>query len=365
MSKISEKISSKWRGLNNRAKRRFKVVCYSAASLALVVLFGAFYQSPTDLKDPATVFEETKRNSTGANAYLNQTSEANLAAKVASASHLSIENNVAERLISITTKEELAQTDETVITKPILSVDDSNNAITRYVAVDGDTASGIAGKFGITAQTVKWANNLLAEAVDPGATLLIPVVDGVVYTVKEGDTIDSIVEKYGGSASAVLSQNNLAGGLKVGEAIVIPDGVLPTNERPGYNANSGTTRFSYASSAYTLNIGTSKAGNNYSYGYCTWYAYNRRVELGMPAYRSLGNANTWDNRARAAGITVSNIPIPGAIFQTDSGYYGHVGIVESVNSDGTINISDMNGIAGWNRVGFKNNVSPYGYLYIY
>jgi surface antigen len=79
----------------------------------------------------------------------------------------------------------------------------------------------------------------------------------------------------------------------------------------------------------------------------------------------LGNANTWDDRSRAAGITVSSKPIPGAIFQTDAGYYGHVGIVESVNADGTINISDMNGIAGWNRVGFRNNVSPYSYVYIY
>jgi surface antigen len=78
-----------------------------------------------------------------------------------------------------------------------------------------------------------------------------------------------------------------------------------------------------------------------------------------------GNANTWDSSARGAGYTVSRTPRAGAVFQTDSGYYGHVGIVESVNPDGTINISDMNGIAGWNRVGYKNNVSPGGYWFIY
>ena len=66
----------------------------------------------------------------------------------------------------------------------------------------------------------------------------------------------------------------------------------------------------------------------------------------------LGNASTWDN-ALAGSFVINRTPAAGAVFQTDTGYYGHVGIVDSVNADGTITISDMNGIAGWGRVGTK------------
>jgi hypothetical protein len=34
----------------------------------------------------------------------------------------------------------------------------------------------------------------------------------------------------------------------------------------------------------------------------------------------------------------------GAVFQTSAGYYGHVGIVERVNNDGSFYVSEMN----WN-----------------
>ena len=60
----------------------------------------------------------------------------------------------------------------------------------------------------------------------------------------------------------------------------------------------------------------------------------------MPS--NLGNANTWAVRAAAAGYYVDNVPSAGAIFQTTSGWYGHVGYVESVNEDGSIVATEMN-----------------------
>ena len=80
----------------------------------------------------------------------------------------------------------------------------------------------------------------------------------------------------------------------------------------------------------------------------------------------LGNASTWDN-ALSGWFRIDRTPEAGAVFQTDYGYYGHVGIVDSVNSDGTITISDMNGIAGWGRVGTKTiDSSEWGkYKYIH
>lgn len=54
----------------------------------------------------------------------------------------------------------------------------------------------------------------------------------------------------------------------------------------------------------------------------------------MPYWGGIGNANEWDDNARAAGIPVDGNPTPGAIAVSNTGYYGHVMYVEQV---GTIN----------------------------
>ena len=49
---------------------------------------------------------------------------------------------------------------------------------------------------------------------------------------------------------------------------------------------------------------------------------------------------------------MSGTPTAGAIFQTPAGWAGHVGIVEEVYDNGTMKVSDMNGFAGFGRVGY-------------
>lgn len=78
---------------------------------------------------------------------------------------------------------------------------------------------------------------------------------------------------------------------------------------------------------------------NGGYGYrnCTdWVAWRAQAPGG------LGNAKQWDDRAAAMGYTVSDTPRKGAAAVSNSGTYGHVMYVESVNSDGSIIISDYN-----------------------
>ena len=55
-----------------------------------------------------------------------------------------------------------------------------------------------------------------------------------------------------------------------------------------------------------------------------------------------GNASSWDDRARAAGYVVDHTPEAGSIGQNDGGIYGHVFWVESVNADGSINVTEYN-----------------------
>lgn len=71
--------------------------------------------------------------------------------------------------------------------------------------------------------------------------------------------------------------------------------------------------------------------------YAGWKAYEA-----YGAVLAWGNAYDWDDRARAAGYTVNHTPAAGTIGQIDSGAYGHVFWVESVNGDGSINVTEYN-----------------------
>ena len=55
-----------------------------------------------------------------------------------------------------------------------------------------------------------------------------------------------------------------------------------------------------------------------------------------------GNAYSWDDGAREAGYVVNKIPAAGTIGQVDGYPYGHVFWVESVNADGSINVTEYN-----------------------
>jgi peptidoglycan DL-endopeptidase CwlO len=65
----------------------------------------------------------------------------------------------------------------------------------------------------------------------------------------------------------------------------------------------------------------------------------------MPYWGGRGNANNWDDNARAAGIPVDGTPRIGDVGVSNAGVYGHVVYVEAVHGDGTITVSQYN--AGW------------------
>lgn len=84
----------------------------------------------------------------------------------------------------------------------------------------------------------------------------------------------------------------------------------------------------------------------------------------MPYWGGYGNANQWDDNARNAGIPVDSNPQPGDVAVSNSGFYGHVMYVESVNPNGTINISQYN--ASWDgRYSERYNMSPAGLVFIH
>lgn len=91
--------------------------------------------------------------------------------------------------------------------------------------------------------------------------------------------------------------------------------------------------------------GPAMPDNTYAWGNCTWWTYAMRKWAGSPIPSNWGNANTWDDNARAQGYVVNKTPRVGAIFQTDGGdsIYGHVAYVIRVNdTTGEWVISEMN-----------------------
>ena len=75
---------------------------------------------------------------------------------------------------------------------------------------------------------------------------------------------------------------------------------------------------------------------------CTSYAGWKASERWGVSYSNWGNANTWGYYAARAGYRVDSVPAPNTVAVSTAGEWGHVMWVESVNANGTINISEYN-----------------------
>lgn len=105
----------------------------------------------------------------------------------------------------------------------------NNGEISVYTVREGDSLSQIAEMFGVTANTIMWANDISkSTGIRPGDTLVILPIAGVRHIVKSGDSINSIASKYEGNVDEILSYNQLdsADDLTVGDTLIIPGGAM-------------------------------------------------------------------------------------------------------------------------------------------
>jgi LysM repeat protein len=100
--------------------------------------------------------------------------------------------------------------------------------ISVYVVREGDTLGEIAAMFGVSTNTIVWANDLKNKTLKVGQELVILPISGVRHTVKSGDTLQSIAKKYNANLDDVLSYNDIPANAKldVGDTVIIPDGVV-------------------------------------------------------------------------------------------------------------------------------------------
>lgn len=291
-----------------------------------------------------------------------QVSEAYIMANAAEAINFPATNAITNNFVTVSTQYELTGSStggSGVVTKPnIIDTSNMTRGIVKYVVKGGDTLAKIVAQFdGVTAQQIRWSNDMEDNTVRKGQILYIPQVGGVLYTVKKGDTLAGLAKKYQSNVDGIVAYNDLEiSGLVVGQTIILPNGVLPEKERPEYTP---PTSYPMSNSNYLIGdtavYKNTRVVDSYLYvndpsntsvpGQCTWYVYYMRKQIGkpLPAYSALGNARDWWYASWSNRFSKGHLPRYGAVIVwTNMSWYGHVAIVMRVNSDGSIVIRDMN-----------------------
>jgi LysM repeat protein len=152
------------------------------------------------------------------------------------------------------------------------------SAPTHYVVVDGDTVSGVAGRFGLSTASVLALNGLGWSAVIfPGQVLTLstsaaPLVAAPSptpvsaelsrYTVVAGDTISGIAAAHGLPTTAVLNANGLDAHSIIfpGRTIVLPDATARAGATTAGPATTAPAPASPAGSTHTIAAGETISG---------------------------------------------------------------------------------------------------------
>jgi surface antigen len=272
---------------------------------------------------------------------VDQLSSADIAQTVAQLNGLPETTAITNQVQSQAAEVAIAASSDNVVSKPqvVAASLKSRSDIQAYTSQPNDTLASLAAKFGVTSDSIRWSNNITGATIAGGTKLVIPPVNGIVYTVKTGDTPDSLAAQFRSNKDQIIAYNDAeVTGLTPGEQIIIPNATEVTSQTAAQIAGTSGGSFPWGT-------GPLYGGNGYDYGYCTWYVASQ-----IPVPSNWGNASTWAYYARLSGWNVSSTPTVGAIAQRGGGE-GHVAIVQAVNPDGSITVRDMNGFAGFARVG--------------
>ena len=104
-----------------------------------------------------------------------------------------------------------------------------------------ETISHIAEMYGVTTNTILWANDITdPTTIQAGDTLVILPIVGVQHEVEDGDTVEKIAKKYEGNVEEILAYNQLSSSasLAEGETIVIPGGRIEEKVQIASNPSS-------------------------------------------------------------------------------------------------------------------------------
>ncbi len=180
----------------------------------------------------------------------------------------------------------------------------SPGRISLYVIRPGDTLSEVADMFGVSVNTIIWANSLRsAKDIHAGDTLVILPVSGAEHFVVKGDTLKSIAKKYVADANEIAQYNGLdsSAALVVGSSIIIPGGEIapvvvqaksPTRKKVGFKKVINEPYLGGSGSAQPGFYGDPVPGGVITQGIHGWNAVDIGAARGTPI------------RAAAAGVVI-------------------------------------------------------------
>lgn len=106
-------------------------------------------------------------------------------------------------------------------TSPATNTSPSRNGLLVYRISDGDSLSTIAAHFGISVNTILWANSIRnSNLIKLGQEIVILPTSGVLHEVKTGETLDSIAALYKISTKEIATFNKV---IKEGDTVIIPN----------------------------------------------------------------------------------------------------------------------------------------------
>lgn len=112
------------------------------------------------------------------------------------------------------------------VNNPLSNVVATREGVIIYKVQKGDTLSRIAANFGISLNTILWANEKLKRGyLQPGEEIVVLPVSGVLHEVREEETLETISDAYGISVSRILNSNPtlIPAKLTAGGTVIVPD----------------------------------------------------------------------------------------------------------------------------------------------
>lgn len=131
-------------------------------------------------------------------------------------------------------KPELVSTEEAKITR---------KSVREHQIQSGENIGSIAAQYGISVNTLLWANNLSGNSIiKPGQNLVIPPTSGVLHKIVRGDTLIKIANKYEADIEQIKNFNNIDenDALAAGDTIMIPGGRIIYTPKPRTYVNTPT-----------------------------------------------------------------------------------------------------------------------------
>ncbi|MFA6407551.1 MAG: peptidoglycan DD-metalloendopeptidase family protein [Candidatus Paceibacterota bacterium] len=93
------------------------------------------------------------------------------------------------------------------VSNPLTNLFPARDGLKRYKVRQGDTIANIAVQFGITQDTIKWANQAVRSPLRLNQELIILPISGILYTVRSGDTLESIADRYQITTEGIKKSN--------------------------------------------------------------------------------------------------------------------------------------------------------------